>query len=98
MATRHPDSYHTCYTLTGLSSTQYYHYHTTSSVSSDEGFGSAYSWKCTPIPASDDSSSDQNVFDEKDRLKAFHPIFVVPHAAAENLRVWCEHRPLKPEW
>ncbi|GAQ38130.1 CAAX farnesyltransferase (FTase) subunit beta [Aspergillus tubingensis] len=95
---KHPDSYHTCYALTGLSSAQYHHYHTTSSISSDEGFGSAYSWKCTPIPASDDTSSDQNVFDEKDRLKAFHPIFVVPHAAAENLRVWCEQRPIKPKW
>ncbi|PYH96834.1 beta subunit of farnesyltransferase [Aspergillus ellipticus CBS 707.79] len=89
---KHPDSYHTCYTLTGLSSVQYHHYHTTSSVSSKGA--SAFSWKYTPITTSE-TPSDQNVFDEKDRLTAFHPIYVIPHAAAENMRVWCEQNPFK---
>ncbi|PWY87219.1 CaaX farnesyltransferase beta subunit Ram1 [Aspergillus sclerotioniger CBS 115572] len=91
---KHPDSYHTCYTLTGLSTAQHRHYHTTSSASSNEVFASAFSWKWTPITASEDTSSDQNVFDEKDRLKASHPIFVIPHAAAESMHGWCQRHPV----
>ncbi|PWY87705.1 CaaX farnesyltransferase beta subunit Ram1 [Aspergillus heteromorphus CBS 117.55] len=89
---KHPDSYHTCYTLTGLSSVQYHHYHTTSSVS-PKGV-SAFSWKYTPIKTSD-ASAEQNVFDEKDRLTPFHPLYVIPHAAAENMRLWCEQHPVE---
>ena len=92
---RHPDSYHTCYTLTGLSTAQHRHYHTTSSPSSNEVFASAFSWEWTPITASENAPSDQNVFDEKDRLTASHPIFVIPHAAAESMHVWCQQHPVR---
>ncbi|KAL4788267.1 terpenoid cyclases/protein prenyltransferase alpha-alpha toroid [Aspergillus varians] len=91
---KHPDSYHTCYTLTGLSSIQYYHFHTNSSAISDERFSSAFSWKCRVARDSDDQGSDANVFDENDRLKAFHPLYVIPHKAAESIRLWCEQNPL----
>ncbi|PYI00567.1 CaaX farnesyltransferase beta subunit Ram1 [Aspergillus sclerotiicarbonarius CBS 121057] len=91
---KHPDSYHTCYTLTGLSMAQHRHYHTTSSASSNEVLASAFSWKWTPITASEDTASDQNVFDEKDRLTASHPIFAIPHAAAESMHVWCQQHPV----
>ncbi|RDW81063.1 CAAX farnesyltransferase subunit beta RAM1 [Aspergillus mulundensis] len=91
---KHPDSYHTCYTLTGLSSVQHYHYHTNSSAVLDGQFSSAFSWKYRPARDSDDKISDINVFDEKDRLKAFHPLYVIPHEAAESMRIWCAQKPL----
>ncbi|KAI9367785.1 terpenoid cyclases/protein prenyltransferase alpha-alpha toroid [Aspergillus egyptiacus] len=91
---KHPDSYHTLYTLTGLSSVQHDHYHSNSSVSSSEQFTSAFSWKHRPVQNSDCHPSDVNVFDENDRLMAFHPLYVIPHQAAEGIRLWCENNPL----
>lgn len=81
--TRSPDCYHTCYVLTGLSATQHNHYRTDSSASSSETFASAYSWKSTPI-------RKDNVFEKSDRLTPFHPLFVIPHQAAERMRLWYE--------
>ncbi|KAI9931287.1 hypothetical protein ASPWEDRAFT_47477 [Aspergillus wentii DTO 134E9] len=92
---KHPDSYHTCYTLTGLSTTQHHHYHTDTSTTSKETFASAFSWKYSPIPATDDNESDASVFDEKDRVTAIHPLFVIPHKAAEDIRAWFEKKPLE---
>ncbi|KAL4872920.1 hypothetical protein BDV12DRAFT_113429 [Aspergillus spectabilis] len=91
---KHPDSYHTCYTLTGLSSVQHHHYRTKSSAISDEQFSSAFSWKYRHSRNSDDDASDVNVFQETDRLEAFHPLYVIPHEAAEGIRLWCEQKPL----
>ncbi|BAE58272.1 unnamed protein product [Aspergillus oryzae RIB40] len=87
---KHPDSYHTCYTLTGLSTTQYHHYHTDASASSRGDFSSAFSWKSLPVTSSDNQGSDLSVFDEKDRLAALHPLYVIPHQAAENMRIWID--------
>ncbi|KAJ9292938.1 hypothetical protein DTO271G3_8236 [Paecilomyces variotii] len=91
---KHPDSYHTCYTLTGLSSLQNHHFHTDDSSASRSVFSSAFSWKYTPIVSSSQVDSDVNVFDERDRLQAFHPIYSIPHKAAENMRAWFESRSL----
>ncbi|KAE8144308.1 beta subunit of farnesyltransferase [Aspergillus avenaceus] len=90
---KHPDSYHTCYTLTGLSTVQHHHFHTDASVSSKDEFSSAFSWKCLPISASEDHGSDQSVFNESDRLTAFHPLYVIPHKAVEDMRLWFENAP-----
>ncbi|KAL4952057.1 terpenoid cyclases/protein prenyltransferase alpha-alpha toroid [Aspergillus filifer] len=92
---KHPDAYHTCYTLTGLSSVQHDHYHTNSSATSDKQFASAFSWKSRPAQESEDHVSDVNVFDQNDRLTAFHPLYLIPHKAAESMRVWCEQKPLE---
>ncbi|KAF9890181.1 CAAX farnesyltransferase (FTase) subunit beta [Aspergillus nanangensis] len=88
---KHVDSYHTCYTLTGLSSAQYSHYYTDTSVSSGEEFASAFSWRCHPTTTEEEGV---NVFSEGDRLAAFHPIYVIPHKAAESMRLWFENEPL----
>lgn len=85
---RYPDAYHTCYTLLGLSTVQYRHYHTDSSAASGENFTSAFSWKSSPIIDKDDTET--NVFDEEDRLTAFHPMYAIPHKAAEDMRRWYE--------
>ncbi|KAF5856075.1 CAAX farnesyltransferase (FTase) subunit beta [Aspergillus alliaceus] len=92
---KHPDSYHTCYTLTGLSTAQYHHYHTNASASSRGDYSSAFSWKFLPVTTSEDHGSDISVFDEKDRLTALHPLYVIPHQAAENMRIWCENARLE---
>lgn len=84
--TRSPDSYHTCYVLAGLSETQHHHYRTDVSASSSEAFASAFSWKSSPI-------REDNVFEKNDRLTAFHPLYVIPHRAAEKMRLWYESEP-----
>lgn len=92
--TRPPDAYHTCYALTGLSTTQHRHYHTDTSASTKEQFASAYSWRYIPIASDVDDGADRSVFEEADRVKAFHPLYVIPHQSAENMRLWSEKRPL----
>ncbi|KAL3475651.1 terpenoid cyclases/protein prenyltransferase alpha-alpha toroid [Aspergillus californicus] len=90
---KHPDSYHTCYTLTGLSTVQNHHYRADSSATSSELFAPAFSWTHRPARTSDDQS-DANVFDESDRLTALHPLYVIPHKTVEDIRLWCEEKSL----
>lgn len=86
--TRHPDAYHTCYVLAGLSAMQHFHYRTDSSASS-RNFASAFSWRSTPI-------QDGNVYESSDRLQPLHPLLGVPHPSADAMRLWCEARPVTP--
>lgn len=74
--------------MTGLSATQHHHYRTNTSISSGSEFASAFSWQSSPMRAVD------NVYDKADRLVAFHPLFVIPHQAAANMRLWCESNPI----
>lgn len=90
MQARHADSYHSCYVLAGLSATQHHHYRTDQSVSSSEIFSSAFSWRSSPNRAED------NVFEKSDRLAPFHPVYVIPHQAAERMRLRFEGQPLQP--
>ncbi|KAJ5155215.1 hypothetical protein N7492_008018, partial [Penicillium capsulatum] len=83
---KHADSYHTCYVLTGLSATQHDHYRTDSSISSGR-FASAFSWRSSP-------ARDNMVYEQSDRLAPFHPLYVIPHQAAEKMRLWYEAQPL----
>ncbi|EPS29012.1 hypothetical protein PDE_03958 [Penicillium oxalicum 114-2] len=82
------DSYHTCYVLTGLSATQHHHYRTNASISPDSPFASAFSWQASPVAV------EESVYESADRLVAFHPLFVIPHQAAANMRIWCESNPI----
>ncbi|EYE99877.1 CAAX farnesyltransferase subunit beta RAM1 [Aspergillus ruber CBS 135680] len=91
---KHPDSYHTCYTLTGLSTTQHRHYHTDTSATSKEPFASAFSWKYTPVSSNVNDDTDVSVFEETDRVNPAHPLYVIPHKAAEDMRLWYEKEPL----
>lgn len=69
--------------------TQNYHYPTDSSAVPEGAFPWAFSWKSSPILAGDEHESEGNVFEESDRLMAAHPLYVVPHKAAESMRDWC---------
>ncbi|KAL2002027.1 hypothetical protein VTN02DRAFT_780 [Thermoascus thermophilus] len=88
---KHVDSYHTCYTLAGLSALQYHHFHTDSAGGV---FDSAFSWKCVPITSTSEVEPDVNVFGEGDRLVPFHPLYVIPHKAAESMRAWYRKEPM----
>lgn len=82
---RYPDSYHTCYTLAGLSAVQHSHYYETPRLESQ--FAYAFTWKWTksmPLP------TDRDVYDAEDAVKAFHPVYVIPHDAVLKFRRWAE--------
>lgn len=51
-------------------------------------FASAFSWKSSPIP------TEEIVCEKSDRLEPFHPLYVIPHRAAEKMRLWYEAEPL----
>jgi protein farnesyltransferase subunit beta len=86
---RRPDSYHTCYTLAGLSSLQYFHYYRCASAATSH-FASAFAWDCRDIASDSDDFLEKNVFDESDRLRPLHPVYVIPHEAVVNMRAWAE--------
>ena len=89
MPRRHPDSYHTCYTLAGLSSLQYIHYYSGTSAATSH-FASAFGWACREKSSDRDDLVEKNVFDESDRLRSLHPVYVIPHEAVVNMRSWAE--------
>ncbi|KAK2786977.1 CAAX farnesyltransferase (FTase) subunit beta [Onygenales sp. PD_12] len=93
-----PDSYHTCYILAGLSTAQNDHFNTGSAASTAPHslFPSAFSWSHVPVAPATEQDPASIVFEEEDRLETVHPLFVIPHRAAENMRGWCESNPLRP--
>lgn len=72
---------------------QYYHYHTDTSASSKDEFASAFSWKYSRVDASNGPAD--SVVDERDRLIAAHPLYVIPHQAAQEMRAWYERQPFE---
>ncbi len=91
MPRRRPDSYHTCYTLAGLSSVQYSHYYSASAAMPRQ-FAPAFAWACREIISTNEDDPDRNVFDEDDRLQPLHPVYVIPHQAASNMQAWAEEQ------
>lgn len=78
------DSYHTCYVLAGLSSAQH-KWHFTNPTTNKEESGiliSAYQWISEPI------FEDSQIFDEEDRIRTLHPVFVIPEGVAEETRAY----------
>ncbi|OAX78820.1 hypothetical protein ACJ72_06869 [Emergomyces africanus] len=92
-----PDAYHTCYILAGLSTAQNHHFNTGIAwrAGPNNPFPSAFSWSHAPVNASMEQDKSAIVFDEGDRLEVVHPLFVIPHRAAESMREWCEKHPLR---
>ncbi|KAH0845608.1 Protein farnesyltransferase subunit beta [Fonsecaea pedrosoi] len=89
---RRPDSYHTCYNLSGLSIVEHTHSYRTSH--SDDPFGPAFSWQFweAQVPSESDSSK---VFEAGTGVKPIHPVFVIPHESAKAMREWSLARPLE---
>jgi protein farnesyltransferase subunit beta len=76
------DSYHTCYVLAGLSSAQHkWHFNDTAMKEVATGnLASAYQWTVEPVIA------DSQIYDEEDRVRTVHPIFVIPEGVPERTR------------
>lgn len=83
-----PDSYHTCYNLAGLSALQHYHYY--ESPLSAAHFATAFTWRVVDHQPTTSRSLDVDVFDDADRLRPFHPVYVIPHASVLAIRAWAE--------
>lgn len=90
-AYRHPDSYHTCYALVGLSNLQYYHYHTDLDGDTKLGgaFASSFSWESIPMVSIFENKGG-HFLDGIDGLTPFHPIYSIPHQAAKDIRLWSQ--------
>ena len=87
---RRPDSYHTCYTLSGISTVE--HLHSYGVGDQKEPFASAFSWEASKatVPSEGDPT---RVFDTGADLKAIHPVYVIPHQAAHAMREWALSQP-----
>jgi protein farnesyltransferase subunit beta len=76
------DSYHTCYVLAGLSSAQHkWHFNATPTTNETLGnLSSPYQWTSEPF------HDETKIYDEEDRVRTCHPVFVVPEGVAETTR------------
>lgn len=84
---RHPDSYHSCYILAGLSSAQHYYYLSGQDHTKSAGpLSSAFRWTYSETIRDPNGEQETPIFDEDDRLKVIHPIFVIPWGVAEKTR------------
>lgn len=84
MSLSQSDSYHTCYVLAGLSSAQHkWHFNTATENNETNGrLVSPYRWTAEPYVG------DSQIFDEEDRVKTLHPIFVIPEGRAEEMKAY----------
>jgi len=94
MMHRRPDSYHTCYTLTGVSNVE--HSHTYGPVEVSEPFASAFTWEASKaqIPS---ESNPTVTFDTGADVRAMNPVYAIPHTAALSIRAWAVSQPLNLE-
>ncbi|KAK0385321.1 hypothetical protein NLU13_7797 [Sarocladium strictum] len=72
------DAYHTCYVLSGLSSAQ--HKWDLVTTRADGGILDTDEWAASPF------SEGKQIFDEEDRVKPVHPVYVIPKDKAEAAR------------
>ncbi|CAG9943834.1 unnamed protein product [Clonostachys rosea f. rosea IK726] len=72
------DAYHTCYVLSGLSSVQ--HKWTLNAARTDPSVERTDKWSVGPF-----KEGGQQIFDEEDRVRTTHPVFVIPQQKAEDM-------------
>ncbi|KAI9660824.1 MAG: CAAX farnesyltransferase (FTase) subunit beta [Trizodia sp. TS-e1964] len=92
------DAYHSCYVLAGLSSAQHEHIYSDTDFAHFEGcdgnsattapLSAAFRW--TSIARAYQGGRRQQVFDDEDRVRKVHPIYVVPEGCAERARRWSD--------
>ena len=66
---------------------QHSHYYS-ETVADGAPFASAFSWQCTPMERHQASMEEDNVYDEQDRVKDLHPVYVIPHVAVHATKAW----------
>jgi protein farnesyltransferase subunit beta len=94
-----PDSYHTCYTLAGLSSVQHLHYHIGQN-GTDSTSPTAFQWRSVPLSDPAGGSTGEKArrgegngsSGRTAQLEPFHPLFVIAHQAAQKMRDWSEEQ------
>ncbi|KAI9717149.1 MAG: hypothetical protein M1812_004897 [Candelaria pacifica] len=86
---KHPDSYHSCYVLAGLSSAQHYYYFQEPDVSRlVTPLSSAFNWAGSQTIRASNGEEQPAVFGTEDRVSLIHPIYVIPWGVAERTRAW----------
>lgn len=86
---KHPDAYHTCYNLAGLSAAQYKYVYD-KDVNKDIGNGSLgapYHWKTNGGYAGEDV-----VWDPEDVIRTVHPVFIIPYRSVYECRRYFESK------
>ncbi|KFY28474.1 hypothetical protein V493_02916 [Pseudogymnoascus sp. VKM F-4281 (FW-2241)] len=78
------DGYHTCYLLAGLSSAQY---KWSLQAPADDSITSL-GWTSEKYPREQDSCPQ--IFDEENRIKSIHPVYVIPEGIAERVMQYCD--------
>jgi protein farnesyltransferase subunit beta len=79
---KHPDSYHSCYVLAGLSTAQHHFAYKEVERAGVVGASAGFGWKV-------EGKADV-ICDEDDWVRPVHPLFVVPIERAEKCRAYFE--------
>ncbi|KAL9097128.1 MAG: hypothetical protein Q9165_000555 [Trypethelium subeluteriae] len=75
-----PDAYHTCYSLAGLNAAQNHYYYSTDTERNPAPLSASFNWRV-------DATKEEGVpFDEDDRIRLVHPVYVLPWGTAEQTR------------
>ena len=88
------DSYHTNYTLSGLSSIQYQHYYV-SPNNLAEKFAPGFNWRVGRLLNDPDPEAEQPIWTDEGGYESMvveplHPVYVISHAAVDSMRKWAE--------
>lgn len=75
-----PDAYHTCYSLAGLNAAQNHYYYSAETDQREAPLSAGLNWRV------DASREEDVVFDEDDRVRLVHPVYVLPWGTAEQTR------------
>lgn len=89
---RRPDSYHTCYTLSGLSTTEHFHGYDNADSDSTRQFASAFSWAAVK-KKTNQRLPNVSTFEDGTHVNSMHPVFAIPHRSAMAIREWSERQP-----
>lgn len=74
---RYSDAYHSCYVLSGLSSAQ--HKWVLVSARTDAALMDGDRWSVCPF-----ISTEEQIFEEVDRVGASHPVYVIPQHKVDD--------------
>ncbi|KAL9077069.1 MAG: hypothetical protein Q9157_003492 [Trypethelium eluteriae] len=75
-----PDAYHTCYSLAGLNAAQNPYYYSPDTKGNPAPLSASFNWRV-------DATKEEGVpFDEDDRIRLVHPVYVLPWGTAEQTR------------
>ncbi|KAF2233997.1 terpenoid cyclases/Protein prenyltransferase [Viridothelium virens] len=75
-----PDAYHTCYSLAGLNAAQNHYYYSPDTKGNPAPLSASFNWRV-------DATKEEGVpFDEDDRIRLVHPVYVLPWGTAEQTR------------